>query len=271
MTEPSLSGMLKAQERRLQSALEESRETFRHRGLSGDGVEAAFRELLNSCLPRYLTVGTGEVIDRTKTRTGQVDVLISNLDQPFRQDLHEPGLHLIEGVSAGGEVKSRLTTRQLDLAIDGGRRFKKLRNGHLKADQIFTNESDLSRFYDCPPYFLVAFENDVAMGTIVERLSAADRVVAQNGSGNPLAPIDAVFILNAATVIDYGDGAGALKFIPSEGPDAGKFATGYVWSPSDSVLIQLLLWLNASMPRVHRFAGIATEYLAESLRESSAE
>ena len=116
--------MLRAMEAKLVANLEESRASFRHAGLRGGGVEASFREFLDSRLPRYLEVGTGEVIDTKDTRSGQTDVIIANEDQPIRSDRHDPTVFLIEGVAAAAEVKSRLTTSELDDSIAKGQSLR---------------------------------------------------------------------------------------------------------------------------------------------------
>src|SRR5947208_63995 len=94
MTNANLGGMLRALDAELVGALEKSRASFQHRGSQGTGAESAVRSLLDSHLPRYLTVGTGEIIDQADTRSGQIDVVIANEDQPFRNGLHDPGVFL---------------------------------------------------------------------------------------------------------------------------------------------------------------------------------
>ncbi len=145
MNGPNLQAMLGTLDTTLAASLEHSRASFRHSVLRGDGAESAFRQALDSHLPRYLAVGTGEVIDQSDTRSGQVDVVIANEDQPFRTAIHEPGAFLIEGVGAAGEVKSQLTTAELSRALDGRDR------GILSG----ANASGQMHFFNCPPYFLL--------------------------------------------------------------------------------------------------------------------
>ncbi len=262
MTNANLGRMLRALDTELKGALEKSRASFEHRGLQGTGPESAVRSLLDLHLPRYLTVGTGEVIDQTDTRSGQIDVVIANEDQPFRNDLHEPGVFLIEGVSAAGEIKSRLTTQKLGEAIESATRFKRLRSNDVNAFHAAL-ESDQRRFHQSRPYFLFAFENAVSTDTLLQRVASASRVQAPDGSGAPLSPLDAVFILGQGVAIDFGDGNGSLQGKYTTGLMAGQKITNWWWdSQGDSVIILLLLWLSSVMPRFVKMSSIATEYLS---------
>lgn len=212
-------------------------------------------------LPRYLTVGTGEVIDRADIRSGQIDIVIANEDQPFRNGLNNPGIFLTEGVSAIGEIKSRLTTQRLDEAIETATRFKRLRSKDLNA-LYSSSGSDEKRFHQSRPSFLFAFENAVSIPTLLDRIATANRVQAPDGSGEPLSPIDAVFILGEGVAIDFNDGQGSLRSKYTDGPMVGQDVVGWRWNPrSDSVVIYFLLWLNSVMPRFLKLSPITPEYL----------
>ena len=80
-----------AQERKLQSALDEARERFTHAGDKGDVTEDAAREFLASHLPRWLQVGQGEIIDRLGGRSRQHDVLLLSMDQPLASRFRASG------------------------------------------------------------------------------------------------------------------------------------------------------------------------------------
>lgn len=210
-------------------------------------------------------MGTGEVIDLADIRSGQVDVVISNEDQPFRTGVHDAGVFLIEGVGAAGEVKSNLIVAELANALEGAARFKKLRVRD-RGINFMANTTNQQRFFDCPPYFLFAFESVVAPETLIKELSAADLVVATDGSGQPMPPIDAVFVLGKGVAIDYGDGQGTLGYRYESGPQAGEVATGWVWQPRDSgIFTYFLLWLSATMPRFQGFSSIALDYFVKLL------
>jgi hypothetical protein len=257
MTNANLAGMLRVLDAELAGALEKSRASFQHRGSQGTGAESAFRSLLDSHLPRYLTVGTGEIIDQADTRSGQIDVVISNEDQPFRNGLHDPGVFLAEGISAAGEIKSRLTTQRLDEAINSATQFRRLRSRDVNA--LYSDRgSDDKRFHQSRPFFLFAFENTIAIPTLLNRIETANRVQAPDGTGEPLSPLDAVFILGQGAAINYHDGKGVLRY----NDENGEVVAGWRWHPtSDSVIIHFLLWLNSVMPRFVKLSPITPEYL----------
>lgn len=92
LMDPRIADAFKAQEKMLRAALDYARAMYEHRGNRGASVEVAFREFLGRHIPRNLTVGTGEVIDSYGSRSGQIDVVIANEDQPLVSPPHEPGL-----------------------------------------------------------------------------------------------------------------------------------------------------------------------------------
>ncbi|MFE2349412.1 DUF6602 domain-containing protein [Kitasatospora cineracea] len=265
---PNLLSMLAVTQKRLQDSLEQARATFQHRGVRGGGVESEVRHFLQNHLPRSLSVGTGEAIDQSDTRSGQLDIVISNEYQPFRAGIDDPGLFLLEGVSAAGEVKSSLTTGTLQETIDIGTRFKALRLTHQENDTRWGHPGDSGRFYTCPPFFLIAFDNHVAPQTLIDRLQQAPRI--PNETGPDLCPVDAVFIPGRGRALDYDNGEGVVGWIPSEGPWAGLPATGWVWHEDDAVLVHLLMWLDLAMPRINRVAPIAKHYLNRAMRGPAA-
>ncbi|MFB7089452.1 DUF6602 domain-containing protein [Streptomyces sp. NPDC056296] len=257
MLNRNLVAMLKAQDKKLAAALDESRSSFQHAGLRGDAVESAFRDFLSKHLPRHFTVGTGEVIDLGDHTSSQTDVIVANVDQPFQTGLHEPGIFLIEGVSAAGEIKSKLTLNDLNDTLNKGAKFKTLRNTTMNGTLTFTNPSDESRFYRCPPYFLFATESVVALQTLQQRLEAAMPVPSANGEGPDLPPLDAVFILGRGAALNLGDGEGDLKASRSD----GTRLTGWTWVEGESVIAEFLIWLTAVAPRPIRNLSPATDYL----------
>ena len=233
--------------------LEEARATFAHSGDKGTSVEEAFRSFLRLYLPRRLEVGQGEVVDRGGRRSKQTDVVVANEDHPFTFTRDLPGLFFIEGVSAAGEVRSSLTSEGLEGALSSSVSFKKLETRYGRGEMINTNPSDRARFYRCPPWFLMAFESQLSLPTIHSRIVEFERAhaVEQNRFA------DAVFVLEAGSVINFGDGQGALKFTGSD----GKPRPGWVVRKSDCVLYDLLSWLCGVMPRVLRFRPILVGYL----------
>src|SRR5712692_7857540 len=140
-----LKGMISAVEDEMLARLEQARGAFAHAGDKGATVEEAMRTTLRKYLPAVIRVGQGEVIDTAARRSGQTDVLIASPEHPFTFPVDGPGLFLIEGVVAAGEVKSVLTSKELESALNASTKFKALEarmSGRAK-----TTDADVARFY----------------------------------------------------------------------------------------------------------------------------
>lgn len=255
-----LKDKIRAVEVQMTAKLDEARATFAHGGDKGTSVEEAFRSFLREYLPRRLEVGHGEVVDREGHRSKQTDVVVANEEHPFTFTKDLPGLFFIEGVSAAGEVKAILTSDGLESALSSSLIFKKLEAGYGVGDMRVTNPSDAARFYRWPPWFLIAFESQMSLPTVHSQIIEFEKAHAVEQ--NRLA--DAVFVLGAGSVINFGDGAGGVKF----GRPDGESVPGWVLPKSDCVLYDLLSWLSGVMPRTLRFAPILADYLMpKKLRE----
>lgn len=233
--------------------LREIRAKYHHASDKGVSVEGVFREFLRQYLPRRLAVGHGEIIDTHANRSGQTDVVIVSDDHPFTFTENEPGIFFIEGVSASGEVKTILNSSHLQASISASKKFKTLRNNHARGTTIFTNESDRERFYNCPPNFLVAFESELALSTVVNSIQSQYPTT----DSKPYPGIDAVFVLNEGWAINFGDGEGAFKLqVPS-----GESHQGWAFQKSESVMFDCLAWLSAVMPRTNQPSPIIVRYM----------
>ena len=252
--------MLDVIEERMKGALAQSRAMFAHLGVRGSVVESEFREVLAKQLPRSLTVGAGEVIDLHGRRSGQMDVLVANQEQPFQYDRHEPGIYIVEGVAAGGEVKSNLTTDRLTEAIKHGSIFKTLRTrAPGRTSTAIAAPEDVRKFYECPPYFVFAFETDVNQETLIDRLVEA-KPVHVAGSAASFAPVDAVFVLGRGLALNYGNGHGAFRTRLRVGGESRR-AAGWMWRDSESAFGEFALWLHTVMPRPVYLYPVAPTYL----------
>jgi len=250
-----LKDKIAAVEAQLQGALTELRATYAQTTDKGDIAEEVFRAFLRKYLPRRLEVGQGEVIDTGEQRSGQTDIVIVSEDHPrtFTQDL--PGLFLVEGVCGAGEAKVTLTSDGLDRAIDSSLCFKRLESKPGTNTIASTNKSDVNRFYKYPPYFLIAFESQLKLDTVLAKIAkfAKSKGFHPNDVNKIL---DAVFVIDRGWAINLGDGKGSLYSLNSEGKRGG----GWVAFHSDAVLFDFLGWLSAVMPRVLRFGPILPLY-----------
>lgn len=245
-----------AVESQMTARLEELRITFTHPGDKGVSIEDIFRKFLCEYLPRKLTVGSGEVIDSRGNRSKQTDIVIVNEDHPFTFTQDLPGLFFIEGVCASGEVKALLTSTELEKAINNSFNFKQLGTVAGKGTLVSANDSDLKRFYIYPPYFLIAFESQLKLSSILDRIK--DFMTSKGLKINETNKVlDAIYIINKGWIVNFGDGVGSCQF---RTPD-GKSIDGWVWIESKTVLFDFLGWLSIVMPRMVRFEPILPLYL----------
>jgi hypothetical protein len=245
-------------EDQLRASLEVSRSTFSHPTNKGNEAEAAARDFLSHHLPRHLTVGNGEIIDTHGQRSGQVDIVISNEDQPFVRGTNDPCLYLAEGVSAAGEVKAYLAAKQLAESLDTAGKVKQLRPKPVFGDERLISPADAARFYDAVPFFLLAFDARLRPQIIAQKISKAPWLVGSiDGKPNFFPLIDAVFMLGRGALIYFGDGE--AYGISDAGTEGRRF--GWVFIETDATLVEMLGWLSAVMPRYRRFKSIAPQYL----------
>lgn len=260
---PSPTEMLRALEDQLRASLEVSRSTFSNPTNKGNEAEAAARDFLSRHLPRHLSVGNGEIIDTRGQRSGQVDVVISNEDQPFVRETNDPCLYLVEGVSAAAEVKAYLAAKQLKESLDTAGRVKELRPKPGFGDERLTSPADAARFYEAVPFFLLAFDVHLLPRTIAQKISQAPWVAGSvDGKPNFFPLIDAIFMLGKGALIYFGEGE--AYGISEEGTEDRR--VGWVFIKTDATLVEMLGWLSAIMPRYRRFKSIAPQYLSSGPR-----
>jgi len=249
----NLKGKIAAAEAQMKAKLNEIRATFVQSGDKGVSAEDIFREFLRKYLATRFRVGHGEVIDHKGRRSGETDVVIVNEDHPYTFAEDQPGLFFIEGVGAAAEIKTNLTSAELDESLKKSHVFKLLESDPGIGTITQGNPSDVIRFSKCPPWFLFAFESQLNLSTIkasIERFIEKEKI-----EKNRLA--DAIFVLDRGWVINFGDGKGALIFKTPEGISV----EGWVWKDSDSVLFILLGWLHAVMLRMIRFEPVLAKYI----------
>jgi len=249
----------------LLSALTKARALYDHPGIKGDKVEVAVRHFLRTHLPRSFEVGHGEVIDVHGGRSKQLDVVVTNADQPMSFPMDDAGLFLIEGIAAAGEIKTKLTTAELADVLKKGSRLKKMRLSHGEGDMITATPSDAERYYRSPPFFAIALESALRPATLLEALRAAPSVSSPHDAYE-MSPLDAIFCVADSTVmINNGDGLGGLRFMIDGVP-----TTGWVWIRTDAPLLELFMWLNAVVLRVTRKRSIALPYLLAGVQSEPA-
>jgi hypothetical protein len=157
-------------ERELSTALERARIEADHAGVKGDKVEVATRKVLRDRMPPNLGIGEGIVYDSFGDETGQTDIIVANGEQPFTFPWGESGEYAIEGVSAVGEVKSKLTPGELKDCIKKGTRYKRLRQIVGATDWILNRSSYTTETSLLPPFFVIAHEPGMTIRTLLQKL-----------------------------------------------------------------------------------------------------
>lgn len=250
MTSDILRGKIGALERNMKAQLDEIRETYQHSGNRGSAAEQVVREFLRRFLPTRLSVGHGEVIDSDNRISKQTDIVIANEDHPFTFTADQPGLFFVEGVSSAGEVKMDLTSTGLKEALRNSQQFKRLVIKPGAGTTAFFNPSDRERFYRCPPWFLLAFESQLQLSSIREKILSFQ----QEESSEVL---DAVFILNRGEVLNLGDGTGRFQVREI----TGQPRNGWIARKTDRSLFGFVAWLSTVMPVMHRYLPILPQYM----------
>lgn len=155
------------QENELQNQLEQIRTKFSHAGIKGANFESVFREFLNKYLPKRLSVGTGQVIDSESGISKQIDILISTEYHPGFSDLHAPNIFFIEGICGAGEIKTRLTTTELELAVKNCNSLKNLNPKPVESLYMRGNSPNKNTL----PYFIFCMESDLSTDSIWKKLN----------------------------------------------------------------------------------------------------
>lgn len=246
-------------EKKLRLALDEARASLEHKGNKGASVEAEVRTMLRRYLPRHYGVGHGEVYDAFGDGTGQLDIIITNADHPFAYPDEDPGPHLLDGVAAIGEVKSVLTTAELEKALASARTAKQLRPTPQAGDRVLNQSPEYTaETLGLPPYFLVAFENKIANETLWKTLTHAAAAPVPPGKDEPpQQPIDAVFILGKRVLFNLRSGHGPIQLMDSP----TRPVQGWVSFTTENSLSWMISWLHKAMPRIERWESVLTPYL----------
>ena len=232
-------------EKQMPTRLEVIRIEHMHRGSIGSNTEGVLRDFLREYLPPHNRIGHGEVIDLHDSISSQLDVVITNEHHPYLNELTEPSLFFIEGVACAGEVKTSLNTAELGKALESALRFKSLNPDIPVGTQCRGNPEDLNRFVNSRPYFLFAFESAITLEKVrdeVNSFNTEKEVPIEN-------QLDAIFVLDRGSIINFGAGNGALKYSVPGNPSL----PGYNFLASKEapkVLVNLLGWLSSTVPKI---------------------
>ena len=244
-------------EKKLVISLEEIRASYSHRGDRGSVAETIVRDLLREYLPPQNRIGQGEIIDTKESISTQLDIVITNEYHPYLNDLKDPGLFIIEGVACAGEVKTNLNSNDLTTLIQSCIKYKQLEPVIPKGTTSYGNKSDLKRFVNHRPYFIFAYQSQITIETIAEKLN---RYYAENNT--PIVQqIDAVFSLDRGAIINFADGQGGIKLSTPTGAQDGM---GLIVTKTgkEGVLLELMFWLSVVIHRYSLPSSPLLEYFA---------
>jgi hypothetical protein len=248
-----LEAEIAAAEKRMRDDLEGIRARFTNPGIKGSGAEETLRAFLRKYLPRRLDLGHGEVVDTFGNRSKQTDVVIATEDHPFTFTTESPGLFFVEGVAAGGEVKTILTSGEFSSAIENARAFKRMRQKVPKGSIVNFVDAGGPVFEGPPPWFLFAFESQISIDGVRAIFSDLQAKEQLPDDGMP----DAVFLMDRGWIVNFHQSS-LLKF----GEPGKPAVAGWHAEQSPTVLFFMLTWLSSVTPRTMLLgAPILLQYL----------
>jgi hypothetical protein len=167
-----------------------------HGDTKGFGREALVSEFLVTHLPDQFEYLTGEILDRSDQRSGQIDIIIQSKRSPKIPLYGSIHLAFADAVLAAIEVKSTLTTQHLDMALNHFRKIKSLKREY----PIVGSSSQLD--LETIPCVIFAFSG-LAKDTVIRSVNEFAR--ANNLPLSQFAP-DLVVVLDRDYYVCRNDG-----------------------------------------------------------------
>ncbi len=166
----SLKLYLKQLSEQLKAETKLIRATFKNNTNKGNGFETIIRNLISIYIPSIYNVTQGELIDTFSTHSGQIDLLIV-------QDFHirgyqdgRPNLVFYDLVTGIGEMKTSLTTKDLQSSIAIANSLSKFKY-HPENNNILQGEfHNLEGEQKPPPFFLIALNSDISIDTLEKKI-----------------------------------------------------------------------------------------------------
>ncbi len=153
----------------------------------GRNRELFVEEFLRKVLPPRLSVGSGEIWDSKKNKTGQLDIIILRDDAPCLHHYGSAEVYLAEGVFSVLEIKSNLTREKLRKA---GNILAKVANLDRSSSAQITVGQNIGR----PLRIVFAYEG-AEWETLIEEIK-------ENGWGELF---DLICILNRGVLINKNE------------------------------------------------------------------
>ena len=159
---------------------------FEHRGNKGDSREKILIEYLERVFPYQYGFSKGEVFDCNGDNTGEVDVIIyDRLRSVIFRDSSEKILAPVESTYGIIEVKSNLTTGELDKSIEKLKKYNALMRREAQDNEVQFSPDitfkglggiNLSKSSNQRINIIFAYQTDIAQKTLIDRASANDFV-----------------------------------------------------------------------------------------------
>jgi hypothetical protein len=144
-----------------------------HSGMTGEIRQLLIDQILRPLLPDGTKIGTGKITDRDGNLSAQTDVVIYNSRiLPSIMFDEKMGLFPIESVHYAIEIKSCLTSVELNKSIKNGKLLRSL-NGEPPHSAIFAFSSDLKTEKESAR--LISKEKDLAIPLPVNVLCVVGR------------------------------------------------------------------------------------------------
>ncbi|MDQ8738246.1 DUF6602 domain-containing protein [Paenibacillus sp. LHD-38] len=254
----SLENTLLTYQKMMELQLEDIREKYNHKGNKRSNVENIIRDFLKEYLPPSNRIGQGEIVDTDGKVSNQTDIIITNEYHPFiNENLHAPARFFIEGVSCVGEVKSILNSADLIEILKNCKKFKELKITFDGGTEIrMPQNSDVDRYVKRRPYFLFAFESQLTLETIKNKIDEYN----QENNIRYTEQIDGIFLLDRGYIINVADGEGSIVYRNED----GSIMEGFVPVSKDineKILVGFLSWIHIVTPRIMMYQSFLTKYL----------
>ena len=229
---------------------------IRHKGVKGYAREAIVRHFLEEYLPKFLSVGAGEIICTRGDRSMQTDLIIHDkFHSPNLIRMDDTRVFPVESVYAVIEVKSRLGKKELIQSVENIRKTKSLpKVAFYPWGKIVETYTIYGKEFDYFPMmgYLFAFTSS----QLSELVPLLDKTNTDLGIA-PEHQIDVICVLNKGVVAHVRkDG----KLIGWPEPD-----TAITWVPTKRALLLFYLFMMGQLSQARMRPLQVKDYIPETL------
>jgi hypothetical protein len=165
--------------------------SIQHRGNKGSSREEHLRAFFRERLPTNYAIAEGEVVDLNGQTSPQLDIMFYDQSVDFALAAGTTQILAAEALLSSIEVKSKLTTAEIEKSVVAARRLRTLQpHGRPLGGTDIGDKEDkmkVARYFHC----IFAYDTDLSESQWMSR--EADRFNAVCGNDHV---IDAVYVLN---------------------------------------------------------------------------